>query len=400
MAIPQSEQDGRDDDHCAPIAMAARPAGHGRDDGRDAGDPKQRSKRHPHEGHAPLALALRTLPCFRHMDEPAVPRDLVTRERDQDPRLARWADFHARIREGEGPVGPIGPLPFLGADQPQRNRIHTEAFAQCALGERLRGVAPEFRAGPSLGQHVPDLAHRRIAVDRDAPLLGAVGNFTIEPGVADVPQRRCERGADELRIRLPPGLAPDELVPLPQSGLLTCEPHHRRPAPLRAQGDRAFAQGRLGSRLGDGARDRQRRNIRSKRRRHRPGDEPAETEQRQRALERHDPSRHAVHASVLRRPILRHPAAGCHAPFFRLAGSSPHAPARSRRMPMIAMGTRPAAMTSARCAALPGASTRKTGIANSTRSNSACSRIVGTSPNRRKMSAHSTDGRNNSTKRE
>ena len=82
------------------------------------------------------------------------------------------------------------------------------------------------------------------------------------------------------------------------------------------------------------------------------------------------------------------------------SGNSLHAPARTRRHSDDAERHEPAAKTSARCTPAPGASTRNSGIENSARSNSACSRIVGSKPKRRKIAAHSIDGTTSSTSRE
>ena len=84
----------------------------------------------------------------------------------------------------------------------------------------------------------------------------------------------------------------------------------------------------------------------------------------------------------------------------RVGGSSPQAPAPARRHSTTASGTSAAAITAARCAQAPGASTRYSGIEKSARSNSACSRIVGSNPKRRKIAAQSSDGTTSSTRRE
>ena len=91
---------------------------------------------------------------------------------------------------------------------------------------------------------------------------------------------------------------------------------------------------------------------------------------------------------------------GCHARFHNAAGSSLHAPDCTRRTPMTASGTAAATITSARCIHAPGASTRNSGIENSERSKSACNRIVGSNPKRRKINAHSVAGNSSSTSRE
>ena len=67
-------------------------------------------------------------------------------------------------------------------------------------------------------------------------------------------------------------------------------------------------------------------------------------------------------------------------PLRRLAGSTSHAPARHAVTSTTASGTIPAAITSAWLAVALGPSTRKTGSDISTRSNSACSVIVGKQP--------------------
>ena len=69
-------------------------------------------------------------------------------------------------------------------------------------------------------------------------------------------------------------------------------------------------------------------------------------------------------------------------------------------MSTTASGTSPAAITSAWLSLALGPSTRNTGSDISTRSNSACSVIVGKSPKRRKMRPQINAGPINSTSRE
>ena len=69
-------------------------------------------------------------------------------------------------------------------------------------------------------------------------------------------------------------------------------------------------------------------------------------------------------------------------------------PPASGAIAMTPSGTSAATITSACCSRAPGASTRNSGIENSVRSNVACSRIVGSRPKRRKMSAQTIDGSN------
>ena len=271
----------------------------------------------------------------------------------------------------------------------ERARIDAELLAQRALGERLRLAARRSRpCAPRAGDARPG-AHLAVAGHRDAPLLGALRDVAVEPREAHVPQRRRERVADERAIGLRTRLAPDERVPLALRRIVDraaaappCDPIRGPSAtPRFASAASAIAIGLRRGRSRAAARRRASgvNAIHAAR--------PASPSTRQRAL--HDA---ACRSTLPRRATaLRVAADGAarravHAPLRKrvrqLASTRPRACASRARRPAARA---PAAITRPRCSPAPGASTRNSGIENSTRSNSACSRIVGRRPKRRKI---------------
>ena len=130
-------------------------------------------------------------------------------------RLAPRPDGDLRVHELERPVSARRALLLLGGDELQRVRVEPESIAQFARGQCERRRAVRLVAGAAFGQQMADLAHAAGGLDGHPPFLGPVDDIAVERRVADFPQRRCERRADERAVRCWAGLLPDELVPRP-----------------------------------------------------------------------------------------------------------------------------------------------------------------------------------------
>ena len=270
-------------------------------------------------------------------------------------------------------------------------------FARIARAASVSAVvAAEPGAGAPFGQRVAHVARRAVAVDGDPPLLGALGDGAVEPRVANLPQRRRERAADEARDRSrAPPRARRTCATAPGLGSLApaCGIDARRHSgpsvtPRAFSAASACASASARSMRQRRARRRGTACPRSHRR------EAGDAQQRQRALERRDGAaggRRRRAAATGASTWSRAPAAasavaqrvGKLAPRRLRAGAA--RPRCERHQPRA---DHQRALQAARRARRPGTAESRTARDRTARA----SRIVGSRPKRRKISAQSIDG--------
>ena len=316
----QAERDRDQRNERAPVAAPARPCDDCVDQrGKNARD-HGAAEEQLHQRETSCTFGFRAHPGLRNEDVASAADDLVAGDRDDESRLAARPDGKLGIGERERPVGARRQHALVGADIDEARRVAMEHAFDRLHRERMRVVAREPRAGTLLGQRVHDLAQRAVAVDRHAPLLGALDDVAAESCVAHLPQRRREHVAHDGSIRVAPGLGEDETVLRPQPRVVAREHDVGEALPRCVERSAVLAQRGIGRRLRVGTADRDTGHVGAKRRCSQPGDEAGHREPGQCALERRDPR------WILRVRRLRGRRFGG-----RLLGAAPAAVAQERR---------------------------------------------------------------------